>query len=112
MHYVGMEAMRMQAMCLWDTRIVAASVGIAIVVSLVAMLLAFRFRGETRALSPLKLASAVVMGFAVAGMHYTGMAAATFVPGADDPRRHRVGHRHLGARHHRHHASSRSWCWR
>ena len=80
MHYSGMEAMRMAAACLWDAGLVILSIVIAVVVSLVALLLAFRFRHESRALSPLKLASAVVMGVAVAAMHYTGMAAATFVP--------------------------------
>jgi NO-binding membrane sensor protein with MHYT domain len=80
MHYSGMEAMRMRAICQWNPGMVASSVAIAVVVSFVALLLAFRFRGDARALSPLKLLSAGVMGVAVAGMHYTGMAAATFVP--------------------------------
>src|SRR5262249_49450834 len=66
----------------WNTAIVTLSVVIAVVVSLVALWLAFRFRTETRALAPLKIASAIVMGFAVAAMHYTGMAAATFMPSA------------------------------
>jgi PAS domain S-box-containing protein len=81
MHYVGMEAMRLPAMCAWSEPIVALSVVIAVVVSLVALWLAFHFRTEARALAPLKLASAAVMGVAVAAMHYTGMAAATFLPG-------------------------------
>ena len=33
-------------------------------------------------LSPVKLASAAIMGVAIAGMHYTAMAGATFVPSA------------------------------
>jgi two-component system, sensor histidine kinase and response regulator len=81
MHYVGMEAMRLEATCAWNWTIVAISVVIAIVVSAVALVLAFHFRGDTRAFSPLKWASAVLMGLAIAGMHYTGMAAATFTPG-------------------------------
>jgi two-component system sensor histidine kinase/response regulator len=80
MHYSGMEAMRMAAACLWDAGLVTLSIVIAVIVSLVALVLAFRFRHDSRALSPLKLASAIVMGVAVAAMHYTGMAAATFVP--------------------------------
>ncbi len=82
MHYVGMGAMRMPAMKHWDYGIVALSVAIAVVVSLVALGLAFRFRTETRVLAPLKIASAVVMGAAIAAMHYTGMAAANFTPSA------------------------------
>jgi len=80
MHYIGMAAMRLHAVMRWNYAIVALSVVIAIVVSLVAMWLAFRFRSETREIAPLKIASAGVMGLAVVAMHYTGMAAATFVP--------------------------------
>jgi two-component system, sensor histidine kinase and response regulator len=80
MHYIGMAAMRLPAMMVWNYTIVALSVVIAMVVSLVAIWLAFRFRGETREVAPLKIASAGVMGVAVVAMHYTGMGAATFVP--------------------------------
>ena len=81
MHYIGMEAMRFPGMCDWNVGIVALSVVIAIVVSMVALWLAFRLRSETRELAPLKLGSAAIMGVAVAAMHYTGMAAATFTSG-------------------------------
>jgi two-component system sensor histidine kinase/response regulator len=80
MHYVGMDAMRLQAMCMWNYSIVTLSVVIAIVVSLAALWLSFRFRSEARPFAPLKLGTAVVMGIAVCAMHYTGMAAASFVP--------------------------------
>lgn len=78
MHYLGMDAMRVEAMPHWNHNIVALSIGIAIVVSLVALILAFHLRAEIRELAPKKFASAVLMGFAVAGMHYTGMAAASW----------------------------------
>src|SRR6185503_8993213 len=65
MHYTGMDAMRMQAMMEWNYTIVWLSVAIAIIVSLVALWLAFRFRGETRDVAPLKVAAAGVMGVAV-----------------------------------------------
>ena len=80
MHYIGMAAMRLPASMEMNDAIVGLSMVIAIVVSLVALWLAFRFRSETRDFSPLKVASAFVMGIAVVGMHYTGMAAATFIP--------------------------------
>ncbi|HXI98048.1 MAG TPA: response regulator [Gemmatimonadaceae bacterium] len=80
MHYIGMAAMRLPATMVWNYAVVALSVVIAMVVSLVAIWLAFRFRGETREVAPLKIASAGVMGVAVVAMHFTGMAAATFVP--------------------------------
>ncbi|MGH9447514.1 MAG: MHYT domain-containing protein, partial [Terriglobia bacterium] len=62
MHYIGMAAMRLPAICHWNYFIVALSVVIAIVVSLVALWLAFYFRGEAEGGGALRLASAVVMG--------------------------------------------------
>ncbi len=81
MHYVGMYAMRLEGMCVWNMPIVALSVAIAVVVSFVALWIAFYLRSEMREFSPLKLAAAAVMGFAVCVMHYTGMAAASFEAG-------------------------------
>ena len=78
MHYIGMAAMRLQAMCSFSVLIVTISVVLAIVISFVALLLSFRFRGEQRSGGWLKALSALVMGAAIAVMHYTGMAAATF----------------------------------
>jgi two-component system sensor histidine kinase/response regulator len=80
MHYIGMAAMRMPAMPLWNVPVVALSVVVAITVSSVALWLAFRLRMESRGMAPLKLASASLMGLAIAAMHYTGMAAARFTP--------------------------------
>jgi len=76
MHFLGMHAMRLAARPLWNVGLVVLSVLIAIVVSLVALRLAFRLRTETRSVTPQKLGSAILMGGAIAGMHYTGMGAA------------------------------------
>ncbi|HEV8695132.1 MAG TPA: MHYT domain-containing protein [Lysobacter sp.] len=75
MHYTGMAAMLMPADIHYDQTLVAASAAIAIVASIVALWLAFNLRGKWQ-----MLGSALVMGVAVCGMHYTGMQAATFVP--------------------------------
>ena len=80
MHYIGMAAMRLPAMCHYSSRIVILSVVLAIVIALVALLLTFHFRGETTSGDWRKIASAAVMGAAVPVMHYTGMAAASFTP--------------------------------
>jgi two-component system, sensor histidine kinase and response regulator len=80
MHYTGMAAMRLQADCHYAAWLVVASIVIAVVVSLVALLLAFYFRKEASGTGWLKFASAGVMGLAVASMHYTAMAAASFAP--------------------------------
>jgi PAS domain S-box-containing protein len=80
MHYSGMEAMRLPAMCRYSPGLVFLSIILAIVISLVALWLTFHSRGETTASGWRKLASAIVMGLAIPVMHYTGMAAVTFLP--------------------------------
>jgi two-component system sensor histidine kinase/response regulator len=85
MHYIGMEAMRLPAMCSYSPALVTLSVVLAIAISMVALWLAFRFRGETTSGGWLKFGGAVVMGTAVPVMHYVGMAAVTFVPMAGVP---------------------------
>ena len=81
MHYTGMAAMRMEATISYDPLLLALSIAIAIGAAMAALWLAFRFRAEqvaTRRWWWLKVASALVMGIAITGMHYTGMAAARF----------------------------------
>lgn len=80
MHYTGMAAMRLDAVHTYSRTLVAVSVVLAVVISLVALWLAFHFRADTTAWSWMKLASSIVMGAAIPVMHYTGMAAATFAP--------------------------------
>ena len=78
MHYIGMAAMRLPATCYYSPAIVALSVVLALVISLVALGLTFHFRGETTSWDWRKIVSALVMGAAIPVMHYTGMAAASF----------------------------------
>ena len=87
MHYIGMAAMRLPAMCYWSLPLVALSVVFAVVISLVAILLTRYFRSDMSAWSWPKILSAAVMGAAIPVMHYTGMAAATFVS-VDSPTMH------------------------
>jgi PAS domain S-box-containing protein len=79
MHYVGMAAMRIPGRIDYDPRLVAASLAIAVAAAGAALGLFLRTRGDESAAAPRrKAAAAVVMGLAVAGMHYTAMAAARF----------------------------------
>jgi two-component system, sensor histidine kinase and response regulator len=79
MHYIGMEAMRLPAMCSYSGVMVVLSVVLAIAISFVALWLSFALRGEaTNALSWRKVGSALLMGLAIPTMHYVGMAAVTF----------------------------------
>ncbi len=83
MHYIGMAALSVEAQLRWSPWLVIASVGIAMVASLGGLGLAYRFRSdESRRTRLRRFASALLFGGAIAGMHYTGMAAADFtVPG-------------------------------
>ncbi len=80
MHYTGMAAMRVHAVCHYNPALLAASAVIAIGGSLAALWLTFRFRSPLSGIINSKIASAVAMGIAIAAMHYTGMAAASFSP--------------------------------
>ena len=75
MHYTGMAAMRLAARTTYQPTLVAASILIAIVAATAALWITFNMRSAL-----LKRFSPLVMGGAVCGMHYTAMAAATFVP--------------------------------
>ncbi len=79
MHYIGMAAMRLQAICHYDPGMLALSGLIAVAGSFAALLLTFRLRTPGKGTST-KILAAVAMGFAIAAMHYTGMAAASFSP--------------------------------
>ncbi|HWS18077.1 MAG TPA: MHYT domain-containing protein, partial [Candidatus Elarobacter sp.] len=77
MHYIGMAAMRCSATIVYDLRIVALSIVLAIVISLVALILAFRVKDE-QGITRQKILSALIMGSAIPLMHYMGMWAAAF----------------------------------
>jgi NO-binding membrane sensor protein with MHYT domain len=79
MHYTGMFAMQMSPAIRYNPLLFVASVLIAISASLAALWIAFQLRSKRSQLAIfVKLGSASVMGLAISGMHYTGMAAAHF----------------------------------
>jgi PAS domain S-box-containing protein len=80
LHYTGMAAMRMQAMTRYSWPLLALSILFAIAFSLVSLWLTFLYRDCITGGRLGKAASAVLMGMAVSVMHYTGMAAASYVP--------------------------------
>lgn len=81
MHYTGMAAMRMPAALSYEPLRFWLSIGIAITASMAALWIAFRLRLDDTLLGRWRRAgSAVVMGLAIAGMHYTAMSAARFAP--------------------------------
>ena len=78
MHYLGMAAMRMQPGIVYDPFWFIASIVVAISACAAALWIAFRLRSEGARTLPLRAIASVVMGLAIVGMHYTGMAAANF----------------------------------
>jgi len=83
MHYTGMAAIAVVPGIGYDPWLVALSIVIAVSASFVALWLFFRLRdGHSHLHRLARVTAAVVMGLAISGMHYTGMAAARFAPGA------------------------------
>lgn len=80
MHYLGMEAMQMQPGIDYRPGWFIASIAVAVGASLVALRVFFVMRNQQR--WQLRLAAASLLGAAIVGMHYTGMAAAHFPAGA------------------------------
>jgi NO-binding membrane sensor protein with MHYT domain len=75
MHYLGMEAVRVQASLTYDPVIVAASVVIAVIAGTAALWAALRLNSLWST-----FIASLIMGVAVNGMHYTGMAAVRAYP--------------------------------
>lgn len=72
MHYMGIAAMRMTGHMEFSLPVVGVSVLVAIVAATAALWLSANVRGR-----PATVGAALIMGVAVSGMHYTGMAALT-----------------------------------
>ncbi len=83
MHYIGMAALDMAPGIVWDYGIVALSVLIAVLASATALLI-FQLlrRVQPHQRRAYQLAASLVMAVAICGMHYTGMAAASFAVGS------------------------------
>ncbi len=82
MHYTGMAALRMQPGIDYDPTLFGASLVIAVGASAAALWIAFRLRQNTPHVRLARAGAAVVMGMAIVGMHYTGMAGARFSDGS------------------------------
>ncbi|MEO9334325.1 PAS domain S-box protein [Ectopseudomonas guguanensis] len=78
MHYSGMAAMQMAPLLRYDPWMFALSIFVAVALAILALWVRFGLEGRLPTTWALLL-SALVMGLAISGMHYTGMAAARFV---------------------------------
>ncbi|KOC90134.1 putative bifunctional diguanylate cyclase/phosphodiesterase [Winslowiella iniecta] len=82
MHYTGMAALMFEPGIDWNWGWIACSVAIALAASGAALWLAFNLRKNGSRVAWLRAGASIIMGIAIAGMHYTGMAAASFPPGS------------------------------
>ncbi|MDX5373057.1 MAG: PAS domain S-box protein [Pseudomonadaceae bacterium] len=83
MHYSGMAAMQMAPLLRYDPWWFALSIGVAVGLAILALWVRFGLRGRGLGIWAVVLGGGV-MGLAISGMHYTGMAAARFVGVAED----------------------------
>lgn len=81
MHYIGLEALQIEPRIRYQPWLLALSILIALVAAVLSLWCSHRLRMETIfSAFQKKAGSAVIMGMAIFGMHYTGMAAAEFAP--------------------------------
>jgi PAS domain S-box-containing protein len=84
MHYTGMDALKMSPEIIYDQNLFLLSLLIAYVASFVALRMFFTQAMNVEAahqlFEPNRFLAAVIMGVAIAGMHYTAMEAAIFDP--------------------------------
>lgn len=85
MHYIGMAAMRTPCTFTYSRPLVALSLFLAVVISMVALHLCYATRHDPSTWSRKKLCSALLMGLAVPTMHYVGMAAVRMGPASALP---------------------------
>jgi PAS domain S-box-containing protein len=81
MHYIGMAAMQMEAMLRYDLMVFAVSVLVAVALSVISLWFRFglnQFSSRVYSTMQLNIISGTIMGVAISGMHYTGMASARF----------------------------------
>lgn len=82
MHYSGMAALRMQPGIDYDPTLFSLSLLIAVGASAAALSIAFRLRKQMPYVRLARTGASIIMGLAIVGMHYTGMAAANFPQGS------------------------------
>ncbi|GMM69973.1 hypothetical protein MTsDn1_32680 [Alteromonas sp. MTD1] len=82
MHYTGMVAMEMAPLLRYDLPIFLLSIVVAVILAMLSLWIKFGITAASKSkrfLGKYVIVASIVMGLAIAGMHYTGMAAARFV---------------------------------
>src|SRR5205814_7593599 len=85
MNYIGLEGLQIQPRIRYQPALLALSILIALGAAVLSLWCSHRLRMETIfSAFQKKAGSAVIMGMAIFGMHYTGMAAEEFAPDGID----------------------------
>ncbi|WP_437883907.1 MHYT domain-containing protein [Pseudomonas sp. LRF_L74] len=79
MHYSGMAALQTPALMRYEPVTFTLSIAVAVGLAILALWVRYGLRHTLLGPTQRFLASGVVMGLAIAGMHYTGMAAVRFI---------------------------------
>ena len=82
MHYIGMTAMEMAPLLRYDLFMFAVSILVAVVLAILSLWISFgldKVGNISLSANTKMVISSCVMGSAISGMHYTGMAAARFI---------------------------------
>ncbi len=82
MHYTGMAAMQMSPAVEYDPVLFVTSIVIGVVAANAALWMAHTLNIDQSHLITKRIGAAFLMGIAITGMHYTGMAAANFHAGS------------------------------
>ena len=82
MQYFGMHAIRASAVHRYEPALAALSIVLGVVLSSIALKVAFSMRADQTQREILRIGGAGVMGLSIAAMHYSAQAAVTFVPSA------------------------------
>lgn len=86
MHYIGMSAMRLDADLAYLKSIFILSIVVAVILATISLKIKFEASHQDyekyQFVNKKQILSALVMGFAVSGMHYTAMQAVVFIPKA------------------------------
>jgi diguanylate cyclase (GGDEF)-like protein/PAS domain S-box-containing protein len=84
MHYSGMAALQLDGLIRYDLKLFLLSILVAVALATLAIWLRFRLQSwRLNRQFVVPVVSAIVMGLAVSGMHYTAMAAAYFISDGD-----------------------------
>ncbi|MBV8503384.1 MAG: PAS domain S-box protein, partial [Paucibacter sp.] len=94
MHYAGMAAMELSPLLRYDPLWFGASIVVAVLLAMLALWVRFGLQDRVPPLVAVLLGG-LVMGCAIAGMHYTAMGAARFIGVGDELCVNRVDHRYL-----------------